>query len=194
MNWFQQWKLRREIRRDLIALRRENRHLSDAEFADMAEQFVRDEYEGVDPDNLKLILNFLRELLPIILELLPLLIVLLLSMTIIPQATGSDFTQTVATTKHNGPGCEFPVAAVKVDRKLPVWLDAQYASPDWTYPGSIYTHLFEQPHYGMLKSAGYTDRQLRSISVREAELLHNHLHNFESRQQVRQPLYSSAGT
>lgn len=195
MNWLEQWKLRREIRRDLIALRRENRHLSDAEFADLAEEFVREEYAGIDPENFKLLLDFLRELLPIILQLLPLLIVLLLSLMLVPQSTAGDFLTTVS----KGPGCSFPVAAEKVEpapkKQLPVWLDKQYAYPNWTYPGAIYSHLFEQPHYGMLKAAGYTDQQLRSISVREAELLHNHLHNFTSRTRViRQATYTSSGS
>lgn len=69
----------------------------------------------------------------------------------------------------------------KPAKQLPVWLGAQYAYPNWTYPGSIYNHLFEEPHYSILKKAGYTDQQLRSISVREAELLHNHLHNYFDR-------------
>ncbi len=80
-------QLKREIRRDLVELRRLYPELSDEEFEAKAEAYIREEYEGIDPDNLKLILEFLKEVLPLILSLFG---VLLLCLFVMPERASAE--------------------------------------------------------------------------------------------------------
>lgn len=61
--------LKRRIWRDLLDLRRAHRDVTADEFERLAREHIESEYEGISPENLKLILQFLIEILPIIIAL-----------------------------------------------------------------------------------------------------------------------------
>lgn len=77
------------------------------------------------------------------------------------------------------------VVYVEPVKSLPVWLGDQYRYPNWTPPSNenVWTHLLDptDAHYQILMDAGYTERQLRNLSYKEATALHSHLHNYFDR-------------
>lgn len=62
-------RLRREVRRELILLRVENRELMHDEFSELAREHMREEFAGVSEVDWETILQLIAELLPIILAL-----------------------------------------------------------------------------------------------------------------------------
>lgn len=59
-------RLRREVRGDLFQLRRDNPELGRKAFQNLAEQQLARDFDGIDPDTWKLILQIIKELLPLI--------------------------------------------------------------------------------------------------------------------------------
>lgn len=211
LGWLARVKLKAQIRRELIALRAENRQLDDDEFRALAEDYIRNEYEveGIDPDNLRMILDFLREILPIILELFLVLLVMAVFCPNITEATEGEFpfarmtaiefpfdsNESVVSDKSDKSPCDCPDCEDgqccnskspphigEPARSMPVWLGNEWRYPNWTPPRgeSVWDHLLDptDAHYSILMDAGYTDRQLRSLSYAEATALHSHLHNY----------------
>lgn len=66
--------LQAQIFREAIQFRRDNRHLDEEQFRIEAKEHFKELFAGIDPDNLRLILEFLEKIIPLLMQLLPLFI------------------------------------------------------------------------------------------------------------------------